>query len=489
MLQAVVGMLVMMTMLARAQVAEQVAVDMEKGLILRQQGEVNLSPGKDGSSGHATLTPADGKPIALTEFTFACELQLSSEPGGDHPQDVANVDLGDRGLFVAVSPNGGILIRGLDNGKELIGGVPVAPRTGRAIHIAVAIKPDARQALSALWLDGTECASFHTPAQKLMLQSVALGLGELRQGTLSHARLYNRALTRPEIIALANLHPAPAATHTIALIGSTEAVLMAESGWLDAYLALKSAAAPGAKRIALRNLAWEGDTVWRQDRPLNFGPLEQQLDRVQAQQVVVMLGRQECIERGEAGLADFRTALDALVAKCPSGALLMGCVPFDPKPPPQRDLSALNPVLARYDDAIKAVAEARGGTFFDTRKSWRKQEAVWTRDGVTLNARGEGLLGDVTAFALGFHGSDPDEASMTKLRTLAQAKEQLWHRYWRPSNWAFLYGDRTTQPSSRDHLNPSIRWFPQELERYRQLIDEKEAELWKQAEALGRKLP
>ena len=135
------------------------------------------------------------------------------------------------------------------------------------------------------------------------------------------------------------------------------------------------------------------------------------------------------------------------------------------------------------------MAEARGGTFFDTRKSWRKQEEPWTRDGVTLNARGEWLLGDVTAFALGWLGQNPDEASMTQLRTLAQAKEKLWHDYWRPSNWAFLYGDRTTQPSSRDHLNPSVRWFPQELERYRQLIDEKENELWKQAEALGRKLP
>lgn len=478
-----------MAVLARAQISEQAGVDLEKGLILRQQGEVNLAPGKDGLPGGAELTPPDGKPLPLNEFTFACELQLSGERDDDHSLGFAMIDLDHKAIVVAVNPDGGIALRGLDSPDELRGFLPPTPRTGRAISIAVVIKPDARQSLSALWLDGTECASFHTPPQKLALQSVALGVGELRQGTLSHARLYNRALTRPEVIALANLHHAPAATHTIALIGSTEAVLMAESGWLDAYLALKAAAAPGPKRIALRNLAWEGDTVWRQDRPLNFGPLEQQLDRVQAQQVVVMLGRQECIERGGAGLDDFRRALDTLVAKCPRGAVLMGCIPFEAKPPPQRDLSALNAVLARFDDAIKAVAEARGGTYFDTRKSWRKQEEAWTSDGLTLNARGEGLLGDVTAFALGFHGSDPGEPEMRQLRTLAQAKEQLWHRYWRPSNWAFLYGDRTTQPSSRDHLNPSVRWFPQELEQYRALITEKENELWKQAKAMGRKLP
>lgn len=75
---------------------------------------------------------------------------------------------------------------------------------------------------------------------------------------------------------------------------------------------------------------------------------------------------------------------------------------------------------------------------------------------------------------------------MTKLRTLAQAKEQLWHRYWRPSNWAFLYGDRTTQPSSRDHLN-SIR-CSRELEQVSTVDRRKGGRLWKQAEALGRKL-
>ena len=70
------------------------------------------------------------------------------------------------------------------------------------------------------------------------------------------------------------------------------------------------------------------------------------------------------------------------------------------------------------------------------------------------------------------------------LRTLITAKNRLWFHYYRPQNWAFLAGDRTNQPSSRDHLDPSKRWFPKELEKFVPLIDAKDAEIW----ALAKKL-
>lgn len=477
------------SLLGQAQVSEQAGVELEKGLLLHPEAKVDLAHHQDG-----VFQLPDNVDPKVGDFTFTCTLRLDHEPGnvGDHALEFALVQFTKFApVVLAMGSEGTIRLRISGLGAE--GGFaarPLRPLANRDIDIAVVIKRDARQALSGLWIDGVEAESFNTPPGVETLDEQAIAIdGTLHSGIVSHLRLYNRALTRPEIIALADLARPPASAGSIALLGSTEAVLMAESGWLDAYLALKQAGLPPDKRLALRNLAWEGDTVWRQDRPLNFGPLAQQLDRVQARQAVLLFGRQECLERGEAGLADFRSALEALVAKCPAGALLMGCVPFEAKAPPQRDLSALNPVLARYDDVIKAVAEAQGGRFFDTRQSWRKQEDTWTRDGVTLTPMGEWLLGDVTAFALGWRGQDPGEAGLAKLRALAQAKERLWHQYWRPSNWAFLYGDRTTQPSSRDHLNPSVRWFPQELEQYRRLIADKESELWKQSDNLGRKLP
>ena len=43
-------------------------------------------------------------------------------------------------------------------------------------------------------------------------------------------------------------------------------------------------------------------------------------------------------------------------------------------------------------------------------------------------------------------------------------KNALWLRYWRPTNWAFLNGDRVSQPSSRDDQDAAASaGFPAEV--------------------------
>ena len=74
--------------------------------------------------------------------------------------------------------------------------------------------------------------------------------------------------------------------------------------------------------------------------------------------------------------------------------------------------------------------------------------------------------------------------SDVKKRQAIIEKNQFWFDYWRPMNWAFLHGDRTEQPSSRDHRNPNIRWFPQELEKFQALIQQKEGEIAARVENL-----
>ena len=69
------------------------------------------------------------------------------------------------------------------------------------------------------------------------------------------------------------------------------------------------------------------------------------------------------------------------------------------------------------------------------------------------------------------------------MRAAIQAKNRLWFHYTRPQNWAFLAGNRTNQPSSRDHKDPTKRWFPEEMEQWVPLIEAKEREVWKLAEA------
>ncbi len=53
----------------------------------------------------------------------------------------------------------------------------------------------------------------------------------------------------------------------------------------------------------------------------------------------------------------------------------------------------------------------------------------------------------------------------------------LWLQYWRPNNWAFMNGDRITQPTARDHRDGRIRWLNAEVEEFPGLIHEAEVKV------------
>jgi len=335
----------------------------------------------------------------------------------------------------------------------------------KACAVALSVKRDTRQALTGLWVDGVEVVSCSVPAGPLSLQEIKAS---------GDAVFFSRALARPEILewSLAKAEP-----DGLAIIGGTEAVALVESGYLEAIW-------PDAPR--LRSLAWEGDTVFHQDRPLNFGGLDQQLKRVNPKSLMLFFGRQECLESGAAGADAFAAELRKQLALWKRGGWIVGPVPFEKRSAPMRDLAVMNEALSSYNAVLKKLAAEMQMQFVDVMDAWPKDSSDLTRDGLTLTDKGCRTLAQNITHSL--TGRDPSEADATLLR-LVQEKNLLWNDYWRPANWAFLYGDRTAQPSSRDHLNPSVRWFPQELENYRSLIAQKENELWKRREELGGKLP
>ncbi|MEN3940124.1 hypothetical protein WJU23_02440 [Prosthecobacter sp. SYSU 5D2] len=366
-------------------------------------------------------------------------------------------------------------------------------------HVVLRVRRDARQALTGIWVDGIEVVSGPLPRGPLPLAKSSLVMGDdSLRGVISQVRLYDRALSRPEILELGQKLPVESKSRpkrmdgfeigkdeVIAVLGGTEAVAILEEGSLESQILLGHA----EMRPKMRSLAWETDTVFRQDRPLNFGDLRQQLQRTQATCVMLMFGRQECLEFGQAGLAEFREALDRMVKVCAEVTpklVLVEAAPFEKKAAPLRDLSALNPVLVKYNEVIWEVAQAHGAYYAGSSEGWNHARTQpMTSDGVNLTQAGAQELG------LRVMGSSLSTGSQgtQELKAAIAAKSKLWHDYWRPSNWAFLHGDRTSQPSSRDHLDPRRRWFPAELEQYRALIEAKENELWKKAEELGRKLP
>jgi hypothetical protein len=102
-----------------------------------------------------------------------------------------------------------------------------------------------------------------------------------------------------------------------------------------------------------------------------------------------------------------------------------------------------------------------------------------------LSDKGQQALAERVANSVGVKpDAGESEASVEKLAELIREKNRLWFNYWRPQNWAFLAGDRTNQPSSRDHIDQTKRWFPHELQEFVPLIEARETEIWAAASHL-----
>jgi hypothetical protein len=390
--------------------------------------------------------------------------------------------------------------------------VTTAPGTatpGATHHFAINILRDAAKPNAGIWLDGVELASGIVPPSDLASSkplSVANGAQKIH--------LYQRSLSRPELLALwldatgtgkpVTKHPAspkngprfiPQQDETIALIGGTEAVALAESGELETMLLM----AFPQSRFKFRTLAWEGDTVFRQDRPLNFGDLKQQLRRVNAGSVFVMFGRQECLDAAQyggtgetpsrsfsgAGLAEFMAAyeklLDSIASITPNIVIVSPLMIYSSKTGlDQKTAKVRISEIFACSAALEKLAGKRGLVFVNATIPRSIDGPPRSNDGVNLTEAGvfdlvrsfqsEFDLPSSITWAIGTAATD-------NLVRAVKSKNRLWHDYWRPSNWAFLHGDRTQQPSSRDPVNPQLRFFPAEQEKYLPLIKEAEEKI------------
>ena len=151
---------------------------------------------------------------------------------------------------------------------------------------------------------------------------------------------------------------------------------------------------------------------------------------------------------------------------------------------PLPDLTSLNPSLDAFRKAISTLAQRNGALILDSHgKPFDDlSETYNTRDGIHV------VPWDGNFYWILWSGLEPNPVDLDYKRSapLSQtirAKNRLWFHYTRPQNWAFLAGNRTNQPSSRDHLDPNKRWFPEEMEQWLPLIAAKEKEIWAMAEA------
>lgn len=284
------------------------------------------------------------------------------------------------------------------------------------------------------------------------------------------------------------------------------------------YLELLLTRALPDHQLKFRCLAWEGDTVFEQPRMLNYPTLEQQLDQIGATVVIAQFGQMESLA-GKEKLPEFIAAYEKLIERVNNGKekriFIQTPTPLDRKPKSVRGGSLWTPEQLEAHRAYEAgaikVATERKWRFLHTQfylsrwsKFWPSRDEVkepshaenFSSDGVHMVNVAHWLIARNTLLELanrypyyqrafdGAHRRFPAYGEDRETLALITAKNRLWFHYYRPQNWAFLAGDRTKQPSSRDHLDPTKRWFPEEMEKFLPLIEAKEREIW----ALAKKL-
>lgn len=273
----------------------------------------------------------------------------------------------------------------------------------------------------------------------------------------------------------------------VAFLGGSEVAATRDSGHLESLLALEFA----PLRPRFRNFGWEGDTVYHRPREINFPDPLTLLKQAGVSVIVVEYGRAESLD-GAARVGEFVAAygrwIRDLSAVTPR-IVLVTPPPFESAPAPLPDLASRNEDLALYASAIRALAEDSGLPVIDlfgslSRASKRDR---LTLDGLQFSPAGHArvaeefirlVLGRGAADTGGAHSSGVwNDPRREKVRQAVLAKNRLWFDFWRPQNWAFLGGDRTEQPSSRDHRDPKVRWFPEEMRRYLPLIERAEASI------------
>jgi hypothetical protein len=266
----------------------------------------------------------------------------------------------------------------------------------------------------------------------------------------------------------------------VAFIGGADVATAQQTGYLESLLAIAH------PTVRFRNFGWEGDTVFAQPRDFNFPPLPEHIRKAGATVLFVQFGRMEAFgENTRQFRAAYEKLLDALAQITPRLALVTP-VPFERPPAPLPDVSRRNSDLEKISATIREVAQERKLAVLDLFSALKDHAHPFTDDGVQLTMKGHGIVAQAFARELGLDIKSPPELTdsgawqdsrFEALRQSIITKNRLWFNYWRPQNWAFLGGDRTEQPSSRDHRDPKIRWFPEEMQKFQPLIAEKEKEI------------
>jgi hypothetical protein len=278
-------------------------------------------------------------------------------------------------------------------------------------------------------------------------------------------------------------HFDPLPGEVITLMGGSGMEEQAEAGYFESYLQRSFA----DRRLKVRSIAWSADSVYRQQRPMYFytaegdtreGSVTDLRQTIEPGVFVLQFGKMESLD-GAAALPVFKASYDALLlelGQLSPRMVLIGPPPFFASGPAAELTEARNAILKQYSGAVRELALVHGAIFVDLASGLDTERADWSRDGVHLSDAG--LLEAAGILARGL-GLKPEERKLDpRLLRAVDEKNALWQQYLRPTNWAFLFGDRQHVPSSRGRIDNERRWFIEEIQRLPALISEADAKIW-----------
>jgi putative heme-binding domain-containing protein len=276
-------------------------------------------------------------------------------------------------------------------------------------------------------------------------------------------RMTDRLAPRPRPAPFADGRFTATADDVVILAGPENMVLEQGHGYLESLLTARL----GAAAPRFRHLGWEGDTVFRQNRMMEWGDWRANLRGAGATTVFAWFGQVEALDPTRSP-EEFATAYEKLLrefAQVTPRLVVLGPTPFEkPRDPRVRDNTGLNPRLVRFAGAAEAIARRHGFLYVDLLGLRAPAGETLTRDGLHLTPTGARLVAAAVADRMTPGSARPDEA----LRTAIVAKNRLWFDTWRCMNWAFAYGDRTTQPFAKGAPNhPS---FVEEIRQHQPML-------------------
>lgn len=239
---------------------------------------------------------------------------------------------------------------------------------------------------------------------------------------------------------------------TVVFVGGTNFVRHAKSGELETLLT----AAFAKQKPVFRSMAVDADTVYLQERQLNFGTWRQQIEAVGATVVIAQFGQMEALD-GVAKLPEFVAAYHRLLDEFSARTVrivLVSPMRFEkPTSPNVPDLTLRHADVLAYTNAIAEMAKQRHAVFVDLctlkfqeptglaareDRSLKDNSRQIADNGIHLTTHGTRVIAHRIAELLKL----PPRNGASGLNEAIIAKNHLWSQCWRPANWDFAHGDR-----------------------------------------------